>query len=153
MYSILTVHLHPWAFCTCSTSLSLSLYIYVWDVGSPVNDSCFLKEYCDGRFRICCSAWPFSHALSIADFVLGSGSRKLVLSDTCIPPRYLYPSNQHGKEGSKEGRSRSPQGDESDEGQEVKGHWQLLCFRKGDRLFRFEATCIWAHACTVWRHL
>ena len=49
-----------------------------------------------------------------------SGSRKLVLSDTCIPPRYLYPSNQHGKEGSKEGRSRSPspQGDESDEGQE-----------------------------------
>ena len=53
--------------------------------------------------------------------VVPPGSRKLVLSDFCIPQlRYLsgYPVRQHGKEGSKEGSRRSPQGDESDEGKE-----------------------------------
>ena len=54
--------------------------------------------------------------------LFGSGSRKLVLSDTCIPKvPFRSPSDQqHGKEGSKEGsrRSPSPQGDESDEGKE-----------------------------------
>ena len=57
---------------------------------------------------------------SIACFVVWSGSRKLVLSDICIP-QHLSPvpsDQQHGKESRKEGRSRSPQGDESDEGKE-----------------------------------
>ena len=51
-------------------------------------------------------------------FMFGSGSRKLVLSDDCIP-KVPFPSDQqHGKEGRKEGSRRSPQGDESDEGKE-----------------------------------
>ena len=51
--------------------------------------------------------------------MFGSGSRKLVLSDDCIP-KVPFPSDQqHGKEGSKEGSRRSPQGDEGKEGVEV----------------------------------
>ena len=51
--------------------------------------------------------------------VVSPGSRKLVLSDFRIPQlRYLsgFPVRQHGKEGSKEGSRRSPQGDEGKEG-------------------------------------
>ena len=56
------------------------------------------------------------------DFLMfGSGSRKLVLSDTCIPkvPFPVPSDQQHGEEGSKEGSRRSPQGDEGKEGVEV----------------------------------
>ena len=48
-----------------------------------------------------------------------ASQESVVLSDTCflfeVP---LHLSNQHGKEGSQEGSSRGPKGDESDEGQE-----------------------------------
>ena len=51
--------------------------------------------------------------------VVSPGSRKLVLSDTCIPkvPFPVPSDQQHGEEGSKEGSRRSPR-DESDEGKE-----------------------------------
>ena len=99
----------------------------------------FLKEFCDGRFRICCSAWPFSHALSIADFVLGSGSRKLVLSDTCIPAFSPVPNNSHhGKEGDEGSCRGSQEGDEGKEG---------IDRECSHGLFQFLTTCTFTRAC------
>ena len=57
--------------------------------------------------------------LSIAAFLVGSGSRKLVLSDICIPELSPVPNTpQHGKEGD-EGSCSSQGRDEGDEGIDV----------------------------------
>ena len=67
-------------------------------------------------------------------------------------PLFQFPSlEQHGKEGSQEGSSRGPKGDESDEGQEsmkvsnMKSYAMLLA--GWYRSFQVLARCIWAHTC------
>ena len=67
-------------------------------------------------------------------------------------PLFQFPSlEQHGKEGSQEGSSRGPKGDESDEGQEsmkvsnMKSYAMLLA--GWHRSFQVLARCIWAHTC------
>ena len=69
-------------------------------------------------------------------------------------PLFQFPSlDQHGKEGSQEGSSRGPKGDESDEGQEgikVSSMKSCVMLPAGwHRSFQILATCIWARTWDV----
>ena len=86
-------------------------------------------------------------------FLLVQGSLSWV---TFAFPRYLSWSSawQHGKEGSKEGSSRSPQGDESDEGKEGVDpsaiDESIAMLPPGwHELAQFAAACICAHSCSL----
>ena len=91
---------------------------------------------------LCAPGVHFSHAWH------ASSQESVVLSDTCflfeVP---LHLCNQHGKEGSQEGSSRSPspQGDEGKEGirrsdcQRLK---LLLCCLLGDTAVQFSASVL-----------
>ena len=169
----LFVCLHPWCILdVASQSLTIVESVWVSNVGKDSNGPhCLFTcvSLIPGTFKIIlltsiptlgCHmvslvftlAWHyiFCQVQCNAELVVWSGSRKIVLSDSCIPQgTFQFSSVQHGKEGSKEGSSRSPQGDESDEGQEgveVSAIEILAMLPPGwHRLFQFLTACTLAH--------